>query len=79
MADLIVRGLSSDLVKALKERAARNGRSAEAEHRAILIEALGRRGRPHLAEFLLTMPRVGRDDDFARTGAECRPAARGHP
>ncbi len=40
MAQLIVRKLDEDLVRRLKIRAARNGRSAEAEHRAILAAAL---------------------------------------
>jgi antitoxin FitA len=40
MAQLLVRDLSSDLVEALKRRAAKHGRSAEAEHRIILEEAL---------------------------------------
>ena len=39
MASLIVRRLDEDLVRRLKERAAANGRSAEAEHRAILEQA----------------------------------------
>jgi len=40
MAQLLVRDLSTDLVDALKRRAAEHGRSAEAEHRIILEEAL---------------------------------------
>lgn len=40
MAQLLVRDISADLVKALKARAANNGRSAEAEHRLILEEQL---------------------------------------
>ncbi len=40
MAQLIVRKLDDDLVRRLKIRAARNGRSAEAEHRPILAAAL---------------------------------------
>ena len=40
MAQLIVRELDDDLVAALKARAARNGRSAEAEPRRILEAAL---------------------------------------
>ncbi|TAN20860.1 MAG: hypothetical protein EPN33_13825 [Acidobacteria bacterium] len=41
MASLHVRNLDEDLVKRLKLRAARHGRSAEAEHREILRQALG--------------------------------------
>jgi plasmid stability protein len=40
MGQLIVRGLDDRLIQALKQRAARAGRSAEAEHRAILEQAL---------------------------------------
>jgi plasmid stability protein len=40
MARLIVRKLDDDLVRQLKIRAARNNRSAEAEHRAILEATL---------------------------------------
>jgi plasmid stability protein len=40
MGQLIVRGLDDRLVEALKRRARRVGRSAEAEHRAILEQAL---------------------------------------
>ena len=39
MGQLIVRGLDDDLIQALKRRAARTGRPAEAEHRAILEHA----------------------------------------
>ena len=37
---LIVRNLDDELVRRLKLRAARHGRSAEAEHRAILHDTL---------------------------------------
>jgi plasmid stability protein len=40
MGQLIVRGLDDRLIESLKRRAARAGRSAEAEHRAILEQAL---------------------------------------
>ena len=40
MAQLTVGKLSEDVVSALKRRAASNGRSVEAEHRAILRETL---------------------------------------
>ena len=77
MADLIVRGIGDDLVMALKQRAARMGRSAEAEHRKILERALRRPKRRHLAEVLAKMPDVGRDQDFARiegaSGERCVP------
>ncbi len=40
MGQLIVRGLDDAIIRALKQRAARKGRAAEAEHRAILEEVL---------------------------------------
>ena len=40
MGQLIVRGLEDRLIQALKRRAARAGRAAEAEHRAILQQVL---------------------------------------
>jgi len=66
MAQLIVRGIDDAIVKALRERAARNGRSAEAEHRAILEAELRGPKRRTFAEALMAMPNVGRDEDFAR-------------
>ena len=67
MAQLIVRDLDDRLVRALKQRAARNGRSAEAEHREILREALvDARRRQSFKDLLLQMPDVGEDSDFER-------------
>ncbi len=66
MPDLLVRGVEEEIVRALKARAGAHGRSAEAEHRAILAEALARPQRRSLAELLLSMPDVGLDEDFAR-------------
>jgi len=40
MSQLTVRNLPEELVRALRIQAARNGRSAEAEHRLILARAL---------------------------------------
>jgi antitoxin FitA len=40
MGQLIVRSLDDNLIQALRRRAARAGRSAEAEHRAILAQVL---------------------------------------
>ncbi len=66
MADLLVRGVDDALVRRLKERAAARGRSAEAEHREILTDALKRPRRRSFAQVLASMPDVGIDDDFAR-------------
>jgi len=67
MAQLIVRKLEEDLVRELKVRAARRGRSAEAEHREILRDALKPKGAAQtLKESLLEMPAAGEDGDFSR-------------
>jgi plasmid stability protein len=66
MPDLLVRGVDDEIVRALKERAGAHGRSAEAEHRAILKAALARPSRRTLAEVLASMPDVGIDADFER-------------
>jgi len=67
MAQLIVRGLEEDIVLALKRRAAEHGRSAEAEHREILRDALAPKPpRRSLKELLLAMPDVGDDSIFER-------------
>jgi antitoxin FitA len=66
MANLVVRHLDQRLVDALKQRAANAGRSAEAEHRRILEEALFVPPKRGLAEVLAAMPDVGHDSDFER-------------
>jgi antitoxin FitA len=66
MATLIVRNLEPQIVDELKRRAARHGRSAEAEHRELLRSLLLRPTRRSLAEALAAMPDVGRDEDFKR-------------
>ena len=66
MAQLLVRDVDDAIVKALRERAARHGRSAEAEHREILAKALRRTRRRSVAEVLAAIPNVGNDEDFAR-------------
>lgn len=66
MAQLIVRNLEEDIVQALKERAGRHGRSAEAEHREILREALALTPGEDPKSVLLEMPDVGEDAEFER-------------
>lgn len=67
MAQLIVRNVDEDIVRRLKLRAAEHGRSAEAEHREILRQVLrGSEKGTSLKAFLLEMPDVGEDEDFAR-------------
>lgn len=73
MAQLIVRNLEPEVVAELRNRAARNGHSMEAEHRDILRGALKRRGRKRsLKDLLLGMPPSGRDADFARRSQRAR-------
>ncbi len=67
MANLLVRGIDDTLVQSLREQAASHGRSAEAEHREILAEALRRPKKRSFAEALMSMPNVGEDADFERT------------
>ncbi len=66
MPNLLVRGIDEALIGSLKARAAAHGRSAEAEHRVILMEALARPRKRGFAEVLGAMPDVGKDSDFAR-------------
>jgi plasmid stability protein len=74
MAQLLVRDIESDVVRELKLRAVRHGRSAEEEHREILRGALRHPSPPTpLKQLLLEMPDVGSDDDFGR------PLDRGRP
>jgi plasmid stability protein len=66
MGQLIVRNLADELIQALRRRAARHGRSAEAEHREILRETLGPEvTRRSFKAFLARMPEAGDDADFA--------------
>jgi plasmid stability protein len=63
---LLVREVDETLVKALKQRAAINGRSTEAEHRLILEKALRGPKKITLAEALTKIPPYGEDGDFHR-------------
>jgi plasmid stability protein len=69
MAQLLVRNLDEELVRALQRRAAEHGRSTEAEHREILKEALTKKPPPsNFKAFLESMPEVSEnfDDCFER-------------
>ena len=66
MAYLTVRNLDRSIVYALLKRALRHGRSAEAEHRAILESALARTRRKNFVQALAAIPNVGTEKDFAR-------------
>ncbi len=72
MAQLMVRKVKDEVVKALKLRAAKSNRSAEQEHREILQLALQEPRRRTLADVLASIPDVGRDDDFSREQADRR-------
>ena len=52
---LQVRNLDDDLINRLKSRAARHGRSAEAEHREILRQALAAEVDPSFADLAARM------------------------
>lgn len=72
MAQLTV---EDDLVRELEQRAERNGRSVEEEHRQILRNAL----QPNnpgssLKELLSQMPEGAEDEDFRRVDDLGRPA-----
>jgi antitoxin FitA len=66
VANLLVRGVDEAVVRALKQRAGESGQSAEAEHRAILTQALLRPRKRSFAQVLAAMPNVGTDADFER-------------
>lgn len=66
MANLIVRNVEEEVVKALKARSGKHGVSAEEEHRRILRQALLKPRQRSLAEALADIPDVGKDEDFAR-------------
>jgi plasmid stability protein len=73
VAQLVVRKLDPEVVRELRKRAARSGRSMEAEHREILRAALRPgRGAESLKGLLLLMPDAGEDSDFARTRGKPR-------
>ena len=66
MLELIVNDVDDEVVKIIEERAKTNGRSVEEEHMAYLENYLIRLKGMSFAEFLTTMPDVGRDEDFER-------------
>lgn len=58
--NLQVRNLDDDLVLRLKRRAARNGRSTEAEHREILRQALSAEVEPSFGELAAALRELTR-------------------
>jgi len=66
MAQLVVRNIEEEVVRALKLRASQHGVSAEAEHRKILRQALlGDQQPGRFKDALASMPDVGNDEDFS--------------
>jgi len=72
MAQLIVRNVEEKVVKALKLRAAEKGRSAEAEHRDLLRQALLGPATGSFKEFLFTIPEGLRPRDLRRSRVPAR-------
>jgi len=66
MPQLLVRGLDTEIVKALKERARTHGVSTEEEHRRILEESLRGPIKRRFEEVIASMPEVGLDEDYKR-------------
>jgi antitoxin FitA len=65
MAQLRVRNIPETLVRALRARAAKHGRSAEAEHRLILAEVL----RPKKPDFWMEADRLRRETPRQKTNS----------
>ena len=59
-ANLHVRNVDDDLIIRLKRRAARHGRSAEAEHREILRQALSAEAEPAFEEIAAKLRQMTR-------------------
>ena len=66
MANLVVRNIDEEVVRALKAKAGLDGISAEAEHRKILETALLKPKKKSFAQALKAIPDVGIDTDFER-------------
>jgi len=66
MANLVVRNIDIEIVRALKSRAGRLGISAEAEHRKILELVLLKPKQKSFEEVIISIPNVGLDSDFER-------------
>lgn len=66
MPSLIVHQVEPEIIEALKQRAVRNGRSAETEHREILKNELLNLQKRSFTEVISNMPNVGNDSDFER-------------
>ena len=75
---LSVRNLDDELITRLKRRAARHGRSAEAEHREILRQALAAEAEPGFEELAAKLRALTKDrkhtpaEELAREGRDER-------
>jgi antitoxin FitA len=78
MPNLHVRNLDDELVARLKRRAARHGRSTEAEHREILRQALSAEPEPSFEDLAAQLRRLTADraqtpsEDLLRAGRDER-------
>lgn len=61
---LVVRNVDDEIAHELKRQAAENHRSAEAQHREILRNALSRPKARSFKDVLAELPNVGEDADF---------------
>lgn len=68
--NLVVRNVDEQVALKLKRRAAAHHRSAEAEHRDILVAALMGTKRRSLLDVLRSIPNVAEDSDFDRRSNE---------
>jgi len=66
MPQLLIRRVDEGLVRKLKRRARDSGVSMEEQLRRILRESLSEQPRTSLKSYLLSIPQVGEDADFAR-------------
>ena len=73
MASLLVRNVDERIVRALKSRAGKHGRSAEAEHRELLAAVLLKSRTKSFVDVLASIPNVGADADFARIEDDASP------
>jgi plasmid stability protein len=69
---LIVRNMDKDVVRALKQPAASNGRSVETAHREILKAALLQPPRRSFANVVANMPNCGEDANAAKLSVPLR-------
>ena len=75
MTELVVRNVDELVTQKLRQRATAHGVSVEEEHRRILHQVLlGHEARDttDFKEYLLSMPDVGEDSDFARVPGTMR-------